>query len=59
MSDDISCLVELVLNSPVPFLQMLGHNVENGAITMESVKVIDKLVKREKGSHDSMSPWPY
>jgi hypothetical protein len=40
--------VGLVLDSPVLFLQMLGHTVENGAITMQSVKVINKKVEMEE-----------
>jgi hypothetical protein len=39
--------VELVLDSPALFLLMLGHIVENGSITIHSVKVTN--VKFERG----------
>jgi hypothetical protein len=33
---------------------MLGHTVENGAITMQSVKVINKKFERGRSSYQSI-----
>jgi hypothetical protein len=48
MNDGAGDLVELDLHSLVPFQQMLGHTVGNGAIKIQCVKLLTKKL-RQKG----------